>query len=123
MIQLNTYLKSMDNSGARYVKCIKCLNGFSRTYSYSGDFILVSIKTLRFQRRVKTKEIHLALVTRTKKKTTFKDGSSSGFSSNYVILFSSSNKRFLGTRLYGVISRSLRKQKFIRIILLSGKII
>ena len=100
MIQVQTKLKTIDNSGARYVQCIKALGGFNRTFAYSGDYILVSIKELKLIRKVKTGEIYLGIVARTKKESTFKDGSLSKFGSNSIILLNK-KKRVLGTRLFG----------------------
>lgn len=37
MIQQQTILKVLDNSGAKEVKCIKVLGGFKRKYAYTGD--------------------------------------------------------------------------------------
>lgn len=120
MIQQRTKLKLMDNSGARLVQCIKALNGFNRTYSYSGDLILISIKKLRLVRKVKTGEVYFAIITRTKKQTNFKDGSSSKFNNNIIIILNS-KKKVLGTRLFGPISRNLRKKKFLKILMMCGK--
>lgn len=91
MIQVQSKLKTIDNSGARYVQCIKALNGFNRTYAYCGDFIIVSIKELRLIRKVKTGEIHLGIVARTKKESLYKDGSLSKFNSNSIILLNKKN--------------------------------
>ena len=57
MIQVQTKLQVIDNSGAQFAQCIKTLNGFNRTFSYNGDIILVSIKKLYLIRKVKTSEI------------------------------------------------------------------
>lgn len=90
----------MDNSGASFVECIKTLGGYNRTFSYPGDFILVSIKRLRLIRKVRVGQIHLALLTRTKKKVSFADGSSSSAQLNSVILMNR-KKRVIGTRFFG----------------------
>ena len=119
MIQMNTQLKTMDNSGARIVQCIKTLGGFNRSVSHSGDYILVSIKSLRLVRKVRPGEMHLGLITRTKKETKFKDGSFSNFNSNSIVLVNR-KKRVLGTRVFGPVSRKLRKKKFLRILLMCG---
>ena len=100
MIQVQSKLKPIDNSGALYVQCIKALNGFNRTFAYPGDYVLVSIKELRLVRKVKPGEIYLGIIARTKKEVTFKDGSSSKFKSNSIILLNK-KKRVLGTRLFG----------------------
>ena len=120
MIQTETQLQTMDNSGARTVQCIKTLGGSFKKFSQSSDYILVSIKTLRLIRKVKPGEIYLGLITRTKKNTKFKDGSISNFNTNSLILVNR-QKKILGTRVFGPVSRKLRKKKFLRILLMCGK--
>ena len=119
MIQVQTKLNAIDNSGARYVQCIRALNGFNRTFAYNGDFIMVSIKELKLIRKVKRGEVHLGVVARTKKESKFKDGSFSKFNSNSIILLNK-KKRVLGTRLFGWVSRKLRKKKFLRVLIMCG---
>jgi large subunit ribosomal protein L14 len=100
MIQVQTRLKAADNSGARTVQCIKALKGYNRTYAYSGDFILISVKKLRLIRKVKVGEIHLAVISRTSKETLYLDGALSKFNLNSLIILNK-KKRILGTRLFG----------------------
>ena len=90
----------MDNSGANYVECIKTLGGYNRTLAYPGDYILVSIKSLRLIRKVRVGQVHLALLTRTRKPVSFFDGSYSSAQFNSVILMNR-KKRVLGTRFFG----------------------
>lgn len=120
MIYVQTWLKTRDNSGARSVECIQTLGGGERRVSHPGDFILVSIKRLRLVRKVKVGEIHFALITRVRKPQLFRDGTSSSSESN-VVLLRNRKKRVLGTRFFGWISRRLRRKKFLRILLLSGR--
>ena len=120
MIQVQSWLKPMDNSGASLVECIKTLGGFNRNVAYPGDFILVSIKRLRLQRKVKVGQIHLALITRIKKETNFLDGSSSSAKNNSVVLMNR-KKRLLGTRFFGWVSRKLRRKKFLRVLIACGR--
>lgn len=110
----------MDNSGARYVECIKTFGGFNRKFSYPGDFILVSIKSLRLIRKVRVGQVHLALITRARKETKFLDGSSSRAENN-VVLIVNKKKRVIGTRVFGWVSRKLRRKKFLRIMIICGK--
>ena len=104
MIQVQSWLKPKDNSGASFVECIKVLDGFNRKFSYPGDFILISVKRLRLQRKVRLGQIHLALFIRSRKETRFLDGSYSHSEDNAVILMNR-KKRILGTRLFGWVSR------------------
>ncbi len=118
MIQVETRLKISDNTGARIAKCIRALKGFNRTYAYIGDYIIVSIQELRLIKKIKKGEIYTALVVRSKKKTNFKDGSSSNFGSNSAILVNK-KKRILGNRLFGFVSKKLRRKKFVRVMLMA----
>jgi len=119
MIQVQTILKASDNSGASLAQCIKALQGFNRTYSFNGNFILVSIKKLRLIRKVKVGEMHLGVISRTVKETCFLDGSLSKFNSNSLIILNK-KRRVLGTRLFGIFSRKLRQKKFLRILVMCG---
>ena len=120
MIQVQSWLRTMDNSGARYVECIKTFGGFNRKIAYTGDFILVSIKQLKLIRKVRVGQTQLAVITRACKESRFLDGSSSRAENN-VILVLNKKKRIIGTRIFGWVSRNLRKKKFLRIIIACGK--
>ena len=119
MIQMQTVLLAADNSGARYVQCIKALGGYNRTYSYCGDIIKVSIKKLKLIRKVKKGELYFGLIARTIKNSVSKDGSHSKFNQNAVILLNI-KKKAIGTRIFGAQSRFLRQKRFTRILVMSG---
>lgn len=120
MIQVQTWLRTMDNSGARQVECIKTLGGFNRKFSFPGDYILVSVKSLRLIRKVKVGQVLLGLITRTRKEIRYLDGSMSQNEKNIVLLMNK-KKRVLGTRFFGWVSRKLRRKKFLRILILCGR--
>jgi large subunit ribosomal protein L14 len=119
MIQVGTYLNVVDNSGAKKACCIKVLSGFRCRYAYTGDTILVSIKSLRSKRRTsiraKKGKIFKALIIRTKKeiKSLFVDKVQ--FLENAILLLNKQNK-LLATRIFGVVPKFLRYTKFSRII-------
>lgn len=78
MIQQQTILKVADNSGAKYVKCIKVLGGFKRKTAFLGDLIIVSVQQLRNKSKTTSKvlkgDVYKALILRTKQKVKKKDG-------------------------------------------------
>lgn len=119
MIQMQTVLVAADNSGARYVQCIKALGGFNRVYSYCGDIIKVSVKKLKLIRKVKKGELYLGLIARTTKNIVIKDGSNSKFNQNAVILLNA-KKKAIGTRIFGALSKFLRQKRFTRILVMGG---
>ena len=57
MIQMQTILKSADNSGAKKVMCIKVLGGSHRRFASVGDVIKVSVKDAIPKAKVKKGEI------------------------------------------------------------------
>jgi len=72
MIQQQTILKVIDNSGAKTVKCIKVLGGYKKKYAFLGEVIIVSVRNLRNKSKITSKvkkgEVCRALIVRTKKK-------------------------------------------------------
>src|SRR3546814_16121149 len=44
-----------DNSGAKYVSCIKVLGGYKKRYARIGDKLVVSVVSLRTKRRSQSK--------------------------------------------------------------------
>ena len=73
MIQLNSNINVIDNSGAKIARCIKVLK--SGQYASIGDIIVVSIRKALPNKKVKLGEVHKALVVYTKKNTKRLNGS------------------------------------------------
>lgn len=46
MIQMQTYLKVADNTGAKELMCIRVLGGSRRRYANIGDVVVASVKKL-----------------------------------------------------------------------------
>ncbi|MEG1972599.1 MAG: uL14 family ribosomal protein, partial [Oscillospiraceae bacterium] len=44
MVQMQTYLKIADNTGAKEIMCIRVLGGTRRKYAGVGDVIVASVK-------------------------------------------------------------------------------
>lgn len=123
MIQSGTLLDVIDNSGASKVKCLKVLNGYKRRYASIGDFVLVSVKKLREKRkefsRVRKGEIYKAFIARVKFNTKlYNNGDSVKFNDNAAILLSNQGK-LVGTRIFGGVPRTLRKNGSIKSFLIS----
>ena len=62
MIQMQTILKSADNSGARKVMCIKVLGGSHRRFASVGDVIKVAIKDALPKAKVKRAKYTMQLL-------------------------------------------------------------
>nr|QYC61920.1 ribosomal protein L14 [Guinardia delicatula] len=122
MIQQQTILRVADNSGAKYVKCIKVLGGFKRKFAFTGDIIVVSVFKLRNKFRLTSKvkkgEVYKAIVLKTKHNYYTKTGFKDFASDNSVCLINKQGKP-IATRIFGLIPRSLKKHKWIKISSLS----
>lgn len=126
MIQHQTQLKVIDNSGAKTVKCIKILGGFKRRFAYLEDTVIVSVKELRNRFKIKSKvkkgEIYKAIILRTKKKQKQKDGSFFCFSENSVCLINSQEK-FLFTRILGPVTKTFKTPPRIKLLNTSSSVV
>lgn len=119
MIQRGTLLNVADNSGAFQVKCIQVLGGSFKKTATIGDLILVAVQSIRLVRKIKKGQICLAIIVRGKQNIIYKDGSVTNFKNNAVVLLNSS-KKIMGNRLFGPISKTLRKKKMMRLLLMTG---
>ena len=122
MIQQESVLEVADNSGARKVLCIRVLGGTRRRYASIGDIIVVSIKEALPGARVKKKQLHKAVIVRTKKEIGRSDGTYIRFDDNSVVLVDN-NREPIGTRIFGPVARELRAKRFMKIISLAPEVL
>ena len=122
MIQMQSVLKVADNSGARRVSCVKVLGGTRRRYATVGDIIVVSVKEALPNSRVKKKELHKAVIVRTRKQIPRPDGSAIRFDDNSVVLVDN-NREPIGTRIFGPVARELRARRFMKIVSLAPEVL
>ncbi len=118
MIQVGTYLKVCDNTGAKDVCCVKVMKGYRKRYAGIGDVVLVSVKSLRSKRRSKSKVqkgvLTRALILRTKSKVKHMDGSEMSFLTNSAVLLNRQN-RPIGTRILGGVPRMIRYTRYMKV--------
>lgn len=122
MIQEQSILTIIDNSGAKKAKCIKVLNGSKKKTAKIGDFIKVVIKNANFNSKIKKGQILNALIVRTKFPFKRIDGTKLFFSDNSIILLNN-QKKMIGTRVFGVLAREIKNLFFNKLILLSNYLI
>ena len=115
MIQQETRLRVADNTGAKEILCFKVLGGSRRKYASIGDQIVITVKKALPGGMVKKGEVHRAVVVRTKKELSRKDGSRIRFDENAAVLLNSAGEP-RGTRIFGPVARELRESGFMRIV-------
>jgi len=57
MIQPQTILRVVDNSGAKVIRCFRVLGGTKRRYAELGDMIVASVQIAEPRREVKRKRL------------------------------------------------------------------
>ena len=122
MIQQETVLNVIDNSGAKKAKCIKVLGGFKKRYAQLGDIIVVSIQRLRKKSKKTSKVskggVFRALVVQTKNSYQKKDGLCFSLDRNSVVLINQQGNP-IGTRILAPVPKLLKKKKFFKFVSLS----
>ncbi|AJC50433.1 50S ribosomal protein L14 [Coxiella endosymbiont of Amblyomma americanum] len=122
MIQVQSVINVADNSGARRVMCIKVLGGSRRRYANIGDIIKVSVKEAMPRGKVEKGDIMNAVVVRTRKGVRRSDGSIIRFDNNAAVLLNSQLQP-VGTRIFGPVTRELRKHNFMKIISMALEVV
>jgi len=122
MIFNGTILNICDNSGVKWVQCIKILGKKPKAYGKPGDIIVVSIKKTKSLSKIKKKEIYKAIIVRIKKKICRDDGSSISFSKNSAILLNAKGSP-IGSRIFGPVAKELRIKKNIKLMSLCTKML
>ena len=117
-----TMRDSVDNSGARIVKCIKVLGGSRRKYAGLGDVIVVSIKEAMPGTKVKKGETARAVIVRTAREYLRSDGSYIKFDGNSAVLINKEREP-IGTRIFGPVARELRAKQFMKILSLAPEVL
>ncbi|MBT3501756.1 MAG: 50S ribosomal protein L14 [Candidatus Marinimicrobia bacterium] len=122
MIQQETRLKVADNTGAKEILCFKVLGGSRRKYASIGDQIVVTVKKAIPGGMVKKGEVHRAVVVRTRKEVSRRDGSRIRFDENAAVLLNAAGEP-RGTRIFGPVARELRDGGYMRIISMAPEVL
>ena len=122
MIQVQSMLKSADNTGAKEMMCIKVLGGSRRKYANIGDVVVCSGKNATPGGVVKKGEIVRCVVVRTKKGVRRPDGSYIKFDENAAVIIKE-DKNPRGTRIFGPVARELREKEYMKILSLAPEVL
>lgn len=123
MIQKQTNLTVIDNSG---IQKSKCIHVYKKPFAKIGDFILVTITQTKKKKISKLNllkgSLFKALVIRTKYTNKNTMSNYLQFNENSVILLNKQNQP-LGTRIFGPVPLSLRYINQFKIISLGAKLV
>ena len=99
MIQMQTYLKVADNSGAKELMCIRVLGGTRRKYANIGDVVVCSVKKATPGGVVKKGDVVKAVIVRSAKGLRRADGTYIRFDENAAVIIKE-DKNPRGTRIF-----------------------
>ena len=122
MIQPQTILKIIDNSGAKIVRCFKVLGGSRRRYAQIGDIVVASVRVAEPRKEIKKKAVVKALIVRQKKAFRRKDGSYIRFDENAAVIVND-KKEPVGNRIFGPIPREIREKGFAKVAALAPELV
>ena len=122
MVQMESYLKVADNTGAKEIHCIRVLGGSKRKYGNIGDVIVASVRKATPGGTVKKGEVVKAVIVRSKRGVRREDGSYVRFDENAAVIIKEvRNPR--GTRIFGPVARELREKDYMKILSLAPEVI
>ena len=122
MIQVESYLKVADNTGAKEIHCIRVLGGSKRKYGNIGDVIVASVRKAAPGGTVKKGEVVKAVIVRTKRGIRREDGTYVRFDENAAVIIKD-DKNPRGTRIFGPVARELRERDYMKILSLAPEVI
>ena len=122
MIQMESYLKVADNTGAKEIHCIRVLGGSKRKFGNIGDIIVASVRKAAPGGTVKKGEVVKAVIVRTKRGVRREDGTYVRFDENAAVIIKD-DKNPRGTRIFGPVARELREKDFMKILSLAPEVI
>ena len=122
MIQMESYLKVADNTGAKEIHCIRVLGGSKRKFGNIGDVIVASVRKANPGGTVKKGDVVKAVIVRSKRGVRREDGSYVRFDENAAVIIKE-DKNPKGTRIFGPVARELREKDFMKILSLAPEVI
>ena len=122
MVHEESKLVVADNTGAKVIKCIRCIGGSHKKSAGIGDIIVASVQKADPNGKVKKGDVVTAVIVRTKYPIQRADGTSIRFDQNAAVIIDKA-KAPKGTRIFGPIARELRAGGFNTIISLAPEVL
>jgi large subunit ribosomal protein L14 len=122
MIQTETRLRVADNSGAKELLVIRILGGTNRHYANVGDIVVAAVKSATPGGVVKKGDVVKAVIVRTNYGVRREDGSYIKFDDNAAVIIKE-DRNPVGTRIFGPVTRELRRGNFMKIISLAPEVL
>ena len=122
MIQMQSYMKVADNTGAKELMCIRVLGGTRRRYANIGDVVVASVKKAAPGGAVKKGDVVKAVIVRSAQGLRRADGTYIRFDENAAVIIKD-DKTPKGTRIFGPVARELRDKDYMKILSLAPEVL
>lgn len=123
MIQDRSLVKIADNAGGTIGRVFKIPGASKKRYASIGELVIISVQTATPRKAVKKKDVHQAVVVRTRNAYRRKDGSYIRFDDNAVVILDKGKKDPKAGRVFGPMPRELAEKGFKKIISLAPEVI
>lgn len=123
MIQVGTWINIADNAGGTLGKVFKILGSSKKRYASLGERVVISVKVATPRKAVKKKDVHEAVVVRSRGAYRRKDGSYIRFDDNAVVLLEKGKLDPKAGRVFGPMPRELAEKGFQKIVSLAPEVI
>jgi large subunit ribosomal protein L14 len=123
MLQPQSIVKIVDNSGGKIGRIFKVLGGSKRRYARIGDEVVLSVQIAEPRKQVKKKDILRGVVVRQSQPFRRKDGSYLRFDENAVVIVEKDKKELRANRVFGPIPRELGERGYQKIISLASEVV
>lgn len=110
MLQVRSYIKIADNTGAKIVNVFSVNGKNSNRYARIGDIVAGSVRVVAPNSSLKKGDKVYAVIVRTRKEVRRKDGSYIRFDENAGVLVNKDSGEPRGTRIFGPIPREIREK-------------
>lgn len=123
MIQPQSIVKITDNAGGKVGRVFKVLGSSKKRYATIGDLVVISVQIAEPRKGVKKKDVHTAVVVRTRQAFRRKDGSYIRFDDNAVVIIEKGKGEPKAGRVFGPIPRELAERGYQKIISLAPEVL
>jgi large subunit ribosomal protein L14 len=110
MLQVRSWIKIADNTGAKIVNVFSVNGKNSRRFATVGDIIAGSVKQVAPNSTLKKGDKVYAVIVRLRKEIRRKDGSYIRFDENAGVLVDKESGEPKGSRIFGPIPREIREK-------------
>ena len=123
MLQPQSIVTIIDNSGAKVGRIFKVLGHSKKRYAEIGDLVVLSVQKAEPRKNVKKKDVLRAVVVRQRKAFRRKDGSYIRFDDNSVVIVDKDKGEPIANRVFGPVPRELGEMGYQKVISMAPEVI